>query len=236
MVRVIAASVLFVGLVLGALIYFDARDQVLALFAWLEAQGAWGPVLFVLIMMLAVVFLVPGFVLTTGAGFMFGVVAGSAYVVIGTTLGATIAYLVARYCFGEVAARFVLRRAKLRLIADEVTPQGWKIVLLTRLVPFFPFRLSNYVFGLARFPPLGFVGGTFVGIIPFSVHNAYLGSIAADIATLGTRNGDRTPLEWGLYLAGLVATVTVVVYLNRLARRALSKYTDEGDRGEKSVS
>lgn len=236
MVRVIAASVLFVGLVLGALIYFDAREEVFELFAWLEAQGAWGPVLFVLIKMLAVVFLLPGFVLTTGAGFMFGVVAGSAYVVIGTTLGATIAYLVARYCFGEVAARFVLRRAKLRLIADELTPQGWKIVLLTRLVPFFPFKLSNYVFGLARFPPLGFVGGTFVGIIPLSIHSAYLGSIAADVATLGTRNGDRTPLEWGLYLAGLVATVTVVVYLNRLARRALSKYTDEGDRGENSVS
>ncbi len=236
MVRVIAASVLFVALVLGALIYFDARDEVFGLFAWLEAQGAWGPILFILIMMLAVVFLIPGLVLTTGAGFMFGVVAGSAYVVIGTTLGATIAYLIARYCFGEAATRFVLRHAKLRLIADEVTPQGWKIVLLTRLVPFFPFKLSNYAFGLARFPLLGFVGGTFVGIIPFSVHNAYLGSIAADIATLGTRDGDRTPLEWGLYLAGLVATVAVVVYLNRLARRALSKYTDEGDRGENSVS
>ncbi len=232
MVRVIPASVLFVGLVLGALIYFDAQDQVLELFAWLEAQGAWGPVLFILIMMLAVVFVLPGLVLTTGAGFMFGVVAGSAYVVIGTTLGATIAFLVARYCFGEAAARFVLRRAKLNLIADELTPQGWKIVLLTRLVPFFPFKLSNYVFGLARFSLPGFVGGTFAGIIPFSIHNAYLGSIAADVAMLGARNGDRTPLEWGLYLAGLVATVTVVVYLNRLARRALSKYTGEDGKGK----
>jgi len=67
--------------------------------------------------------------------------------------------------------------------------------MLSRLVPFFPFKLSNYFFGLTRFSLRGLVFGTLVGIIPFSVHNVYLGAIAADLATLGTRTAHRTPLE-----------------------------------------
>lgn len=228
MARVIAISVLFVALVLAVLVYFDAQHEVLALLTWLEAQGAWGPLLFILVMMLVVVLLLPGIMFTTGAGFAFGVVEGSAYVVIGTTLGAAVSFLLARHCFGEWAARFVLRHAKLKVVSDELTPEGWKIVLLSRLVPFFPFKLSNYVFGLTRFSLRGFIGGTFVGIIPFSVHNAYLGSLAADIATLGLRDAERTPAQWALYAGGLVAAAVIVLYLNRVARRALARYEEEG--------
>jgi hypothetical protein len=60
------------------------------------------------------------------------------------------------------------------------------------------------------------------------VHNVYLGSIVADLSTLGARDLGRSPLEWTLYGAGFVATVVGVVYLNHLARRALARYTDTG--------
>lgn len=230
--RGIAVSVLFVAVILALLIYFDTHQQVLRLLEWLDAQGAWAPLLFILVMALVVVLLLPGVMFTTGAGFVFGVVEGTLYVVLGTTLGAALAFLIARYLFGARAARFILARARLKLVSEELTPQGWKIVLLTRLVPFFPFKLSNYFFGLTRFSLRGFVSGTFVGIIPFSLHNAYLGSIAADIATLGTRSADRTPLQWALYGAGLLATIVAVIYLSRLAHRALAKYTEHVEQGD----
>jgi uncharacterized membrane protein YdjX (TVP38/TMEM64 family) len=144
-----------------------------------------------------------------------------------------LAFLIARHLFGERASRFVLRHARLQRVSEDLAPQGWKIVMLTRLVPFFPFKLSNYFFGLTPFSLRGFTGGTLLGIVPFSLHNVYLGSIAADIATLGTRNTDRTALEWGLYGAGFLVAVGVVIYLSRLARRALAGYTEEdGDREE----
>lgn len=226
-----AVSILFVAAVLGVLIHFDADEQVLQFLQWLDAQGAWGPLLFILVMALVVVLVLPGVFFTTGAGFVFGVVEGTVYVVLGTTLGAALAFLIARHLFGTRATRFVLAHARLKLVSEEFTPQGWKIVLLTRLVPFFPFKLSNYFFGLTRFSLRGFVAGTCVGIIPLSLHNVYLGSIAADIATLGARSADRTPLQWALYGAGLLATVALLIYLNRLARRALAKYTaaEEGN-------
>jgi uncharacterized membrane protein YdjX (TVP38/TMEM64 family) len=224
-------SVLFVTAILGALLLFGVDEQVLRLLTWLDAQGPWASLLFMLIIAAVVVLLLPGALFTIGAGFVFGVVEGTVYVVFGTTLGAMIAFLIARHLFGERATRFVLRHNKLKLVSEELAPQGWKVVMLTRLVPFFPFKLSNYFFGLMPFSLRGFTGGTFLGIIPFSVHNVYLGSIAADIATLGTRNTDRTPLEWGLYGVGFLVAVGVVIYLSRLARRALTRYAEEGGEG-----
>lgn len=222
-------STTFVAVMLAALIYFDTQEDILRLLKWADSQGRIGALLFVLIMTLVVILLLPGVIFTTGAGFVFGVVEGSICVVLGTTLGATIAFLLARHCFGHRAAAFVQRHETLKVVGDEFVSEGWKIVLLTRLVPFFPFKVSNYIFGLTRVSLRGFVGGTFVGEIPLSVHNVYLGSIAADLATLGQRNTERTSLEWMLYGVGFVAIILIVVYLNTLARRALSKYVDPCD-------
>lgn len=232
MIGVIAVSILFVALAIAILIGVDAHEEVLRLLDWLDAQGIQGPLLFILIMVLVVVLLLPGVLFTTGAGFVFGVVEGTVCVVVGTTLGAMLAFLIARYLFGERASQFVVHHARLRLISDELTPHGWKIVLLTRLVPFFPFKLSNYFFGLTNFTLRGFAGGTFIGIIPLSLHNVWLGSIAADISLEAVRSAGRSPVEWGLYGAGFLAIVGLIIYLNHLARRALAGYTEKGAEGE----
>lgn len=224
----IAASILFVAAILGVLVYFGAHEQILRLLKWFDAQGAWVSLLFVLIMAAVVVLVLPGVLFTTGAGFVFGIVEGSIYVVTGTTLGAVLAFLIARYLFGQRARQFILARSKLRVVSEELTPHGWKIVLLTRLIPFFPSKISNYFFGLTPFSLRGYAAGSLLGFIPFSVHNVYLGSIVADLSTLGARDLGRTPLEWGLYGAGFIATVGTVIYLNRLARRALARYRDTG--------
>ena len=224
----IAASMVFVAALVAALIHFDAHEQVLRLLGWFDAQGAWAPLLFILLMAAVVVLLVPGILFTTGAGFVFGVVEGSLYVVTGTTLGAALAFLIARHLFGPRAREFVMARARLRLVSAELTPHGWKIVLLTRLIPFFPSKIANYFFGLTPFAFRGYLGGSLLGFIPFSINSVYLGSIAADITTLADRGLDRSALEWTVYGAGFVASVIAVIYLNRLARRALARYEETG--------
>lgn len=218
-------SVLFVTAVLAILVYFGVHEKVLDLLQWFKQQGAWAPILFILIMAVVVVFLLPGALFTIGAGFVFGVIEGSVYVVVGTTLGATISFLIARYCFGKKARDFVMARAKLKLVNDALTPNGWKIVLLTRLIPFFPGKISNYFFGLTQFSLKGFIFGSILGFIPFTVHNVYLGSLIADISTFEFGSRERSVWEWALYAGGLVAAIAVIVYLNRLASRALAKYT-----------
>ena len=118
-------SVIFVTAVLTILVYFDVHEYVLQLLEWFKQQGPWAAVLFMLIMAAVVVLLLPGALFTLGAGFVFGVIPGSVYVVLGTTAGAGVAFLLARYCFGQRAREFVLARAKLRLVSDVLTPNGW---------------------------------------------------------------------------------------------------------------
>lgn len=222
-----AGSVVFVGVVLGLLVYFGVHTEVLKLLEWFKQQGAWAPLLFMLIMAAVVVLLLPGALFTIGAGFVFGVVQGSVYVVLGTTLGATIAFLLARYTFGQRARQFIMDRAKLQLVNEELSKNDWKIVLLTRLIPFFPSKISNYFFGLTQFSLRGYIAGSLLGFVPFTVHNVYLGSLVADITAFEFGEQQRSGWEWALYLGGFVAAVAAVIYLNRLANRALAKYTEQ---------
>ncbi|PLW82543.1 alkaline phosphatase [Kineobactrum sediminis] len=224
---VIVASVVFVTILLGILLYFGVHEWLLEVLAWVEAQGAWAAVLFVLIMAAAVVLTLPGIFLTTGAGFVFGVVQGSLLVVVGTTLGAAIAFLIARHLLGSRATRFILEHEQLRLINAEMARHGWKVVLLTRMIPFFPSKVANYFYGLTTFRFRGYLLGSFLGFIPFSVHNVYLGSIVGDLAAITERDLGRTPVEWTLYGLGFVVTIIAVIYFNRLARRALAGYAEE---------
>jgi uncharacterized membrane protein YdjX (TVP38/TMEM64 family) len=220
----IGGSLLFVGLLLGVLYYFGVHQQLLLLLEWMDAQGPLAALLFIVLMAVVVVLLLPGIFVTVGAGFVFGVVEGTLYIVIGTVIGAALAFLIARYMFGARAARFILQRSSLQMVNEEMTRHDFKVVMLTRLIPFFPGKLSNYFFGLTSFSFRGFVLGSLVGFIPFSLHNAYVGSLAADLASVGEGVG-RSPLQWAFYGLGFVATVVAVVWFNKLARRALASYT-----------
>lgn len=217
LLKSIAASTAFVAALIGVLLYFDAQTYVLRLFEWLETIGFWAAPVFIFIDMLVVVFLLPGIIFTFGAGFLFGVLKGSLYVIIGTTLGATLAFSAARHLFGERTAKYILRNPRLHLIHQKLSIKAWKIILLTRFLPFFPFKLSNYFFGLTQFSLRDFLLGTFFGIMPITITNVYLGSLAANLAALGSRPAPN----WGIYGLGFCATVAVTLYFAHVAGKVL---------------
>lgn len=220
----IAISTAAVVVILALLVHLNVHPYVLELFAWLDSIGMWGPLLFMLIYILIVVFVLPGILFTLGAGFLFGVVKGSIYIVLANTLGATIAFLIARHFLWTKASRYLLRQPKLKVLNDELMPKGWKIVLITRMVPFFPFKLSNYFFGLTRISLRGFVIGHMIGCWPLTINIVYIGSMAADLATLGTPEAAvRSPLEWAVYGAGFVLAALTGIYLARRASQVLDK-------------
>lgn len=221
------ASIAIVAVAVGLLVLFGVHHHVLDLLRWLDGRGWQALLLFVLIMALVMMMLVPGVLFTTGAGFVFGVVQGSIAVVIGSTLGAVAAFLMARHLLGPRAQAWLQGRATFDAFGQELGAEGWKIVALTRMVPLFPFKISNYLFGLTPITLRAFTMGTFVGVIPWSVHNVYLGAIAADLSGLGL-DAERGPAEWALYIAGFLATVATLFYVNRMARRALARSQAHG--------
>src|SRR5213594_945568 len=207
-----------VALVL-AVKYFHVQDLLKAALDWIGKLGAWGPVIFIGIYVVAAVLFIPGSVLTLGAGALFGVVLGSVCVSIGATLGATAAFLVGRYLARDAIARKIEKNEKFAAIDRAVADEGWKIVFLTRLSPVFPFTLLNYAFGLTRVKLRHYVLASWLGMIPGTVMYVYLGSLV----NIGAGHRQRTTGGWVLYGVGLLATVTVTVFVTRLARKALAK-------------
>ncbi len=208
-------------LMLGALHFFDLQRYALGLLNWLDGLGSGAAFVFIAIIAAVIVLLLPSVLFTVGAGFVFGVVKGTAYVVLGTTLGATCAFLISRYLFSEKMVRFLMSHVTLRAASQSMIHDGLRIVFFTRLIPLFPFKISNYFFGLTPVRFKDFTLGTLVGIIPFSLHNAYLGSIAADLVSLGTHESERTPMEWAAYGVGLVLVIIAVSGLARIAQKTL---------------
>ena len=190
--------------------------------SWIQNLGAIGAIAFIALYVFAAVLFVPGTILTLGAGAVFGVVLGSIYVFVGATLGAIAAFLVGRYVARDWVARRIEGNAKFKAIDQAVAKEGLKVVILTRLSPVFPFTLLNYAFGVTQVALKDYAIGC-VGMIPGIVMYVYVGSIAGNLATLGTTplSQEAQLVQWGLRITGLIATVVVTVYITRIARKTL---------------
>jgi uncharacterized membrane protein YdjX (TVP38/TMEM64 family) len=225
----LALPVVLVIAGIAVLFQLDLDKQALRFLEWLELRGAWAPLLFVLVDTLVVVLVLPGVLLTLGAGFMFGFLSGGIYVVIATTLGGTIAFLIARrFLTTTKIARYCLYHPRFQTIINSSQRRGWGVVFFTRLIPFFPFKLSNYFFGLAGVSLRDFCGGTFLGVMPITFFNVYLGSLAADLTMLRSQRLERTPAQWFFYGLGFLIILALLIYCTRLARRMLEVYVSGG--------
>ena len=165
----------------------------------------------------------PASILTLGAGIVFGVIQGSIFVFVGATIGASLAFLVGRYGARGWVEKRIEENPKFKAIDQAVAEEGIKIVLLTRLSPIFPFNLLNYAYGLTKVTFRDYVIGT-LGILPGTIMYVYVGSLAKDLATLGSEEV-TTPseIQWAIRIIGFVATVAVTLYVTKIARKALAE-------------
>lgn len=222
------ARALLVVAALAALVALGrvAGGALPAFAAWVDSLGVWGPLVFVAGYALAVVAFVPGSVLTVAAGAVFGLVEGTVYVIVGATLGATLAFWVARYAARGTVQRWVAANPRVAAIDRAVEAQGLKIVVLLRLSPVVPFNLLNYALGLTRVRTAHYVLAC-AAMLPGTLLYVYSGKLAGDVAAAAARGGAAAP-DWSRYallLVGFAATVVVTIVLTRIARRALREET-----------
>jgi uncharacterized membrane protein YdjX (TVP38/TMEM64 family) len=217
-------ALLALALAIGAaLLFLPWQEELRRFLDGIKELGPWGPVLLGLVYIPATVFCVPGSLLTLGAGFAFGVVVGTIAISLGSTAGAAAAFLVGRFLARDWVEQKVAGHPKFRALDQAVAAQGFKIVLLTRLSPLFPFNVLNYAFGLTNVRFRDYVLASWIGMLPGTVMYVYLGSVAESVASLFAGRSEKTPEEWALYGVGLAATVAVTVYVTIIARRALAK-------------
>ena len=174
-VRILLLLVLAAAIAVG-LAYREHLD-VTALEAWVAGTGAAAPLLFIGLYALATVLFLPGSVLTLAGGAVFGPVWGTLYNLTGATLGAVLAFVIARY----LASNWVQTRVeasaggRVERLVKGVEAEGWRFVAFTRLVPLFPFNLLNYALGLTRIPLLHYTVATYVFMLPGALAYTYLG-------------------------------------------------------------
>jgi uncharacterized membrane protein YdjX (TVP38/TMEM64 family) len=125
---------------------------------------------------------------------------------------------------GWVAAKLE-GNPKFKAIDQAVAREGWKIVGLARLSPLFPFNLLNYAFGLTEIALKDYFFATWAGMIPGIVMYVYIGTLAGDVARIGTQPAQRTAAQWTLEVVGFIASVAVALYITYVAGKALREKT-----------
>ncbi len=190
---------------------------------WVAAQGIWAPVLFVIIYAAAAVAFVPGSLLTVAAGAIFGVVKGTILVSLGSTLAAAIGFLLGRFALRGWVERKLAHKPAFKSIDQALGVEGWKMVLLLRLSPVFPFTVLNYALGLTRIGFWPAVLASWLGMLPGTILFIYLGSIAR-VAT-----GETTTAQEVFYGISLLATLIVTIWITRIAKRAIAGKLDTAE-------
>ncbi len=226
--RVLLLAVIVVGLAVG-LAFLPVEEYLTRVLEWARGLGPWGPVIVGALYVPACVLMLPGMIISLGAGFLFGVVAGTIAVSLGSTLGACAAFLVGRTVAREWVSRKVRDNARFAAVSDAVTREGFKIVVLTRLSPVFPFNLLNYAYGLTEVPFWKYALASWLGMLPGTVLYVYVGSTIGSLAELAAGDVEGGTAETVLKWVGLAVTVIVTVLITRIARQALKEVSPHAE-------
>ncbi len=197
-------------------------DYLIAALEWVESLGVWAPLFVAAFYVVACVLLLPGGVLTLVAGFMFGMVVGTITVSIGSTLGVCAAFWVGRTLARGWVERKVGARPKFAAIDEAVGREGFKIVMLTRLNPIFPFNLQNYAYGLTKVRFWQYALASWIGMLPGTIVYIYIGSAARSLTAAATGEVGG-PLKQVFLWGGLALTIVAVGFIGRLARKAIQQ-------------
>jgi uncharacterized membrane protein YdjX (TVP38/TMEM64 family) len=190
---------------------------------WVGQMGTVGILVFIVVYALATVLLAPGSILTIGAGFAFGLWKGFLAAWTGAILGASFAFLVARFVARDKIESIAKRNEKFRKIDNAIGKQGAKLIFLLRLSPVIPFNLSNYFYGLTAVKFWLYVLASWIGMMPGTFLYVYIGA-ASKAAVAAATGGEAVKHGWQYWTflgVGFVATIVVTIWVTKIARDAL---------------
>ena len=148
----------------------DAIDR------WLTASGALAPIVYMVIMALAVVVSpIPSLPLDIAAGVFLGPFLGTLYSAVGALAGAVASFLMARILGRDLVEKILMGHVNFCTVcSDRILT---KIVFLSRLLPMISFDVVNYGAGLTKMYLSRFSIATFLGMLPLTFVYNYFGSV-----------------------------------------------------------
>ena len=125
--------------------------------------------------------LFPGPLLAGASGLLFGTALGTPVSIAAATLGAVLAFCIARF-FAHDAVQ-TLTPERVRPVQDWIERRGFWAVLYARIAPGVPYSLVNYVAGLTRVSLPAFAGATAIGCAPRAFAYTALGGSLDDLTS-----------------------------------------------------
>ena len=186
------------------------KERVERLDGMFQSLGAWAPAVFILIWVFACVLLLPGLPISLVGGLVFGAVWGSVWTTVGANMGAAAAFLIGRYAARGMVEGWIENNRALQKIDEGVKQQGWRMLMITRLVPLFPFNVQNYVYGLTNIPFRTYVLVSLPTMIPATIAYNFASGSAREVILSG---GQPEALKKTVLYVAVAAVFFVLVSL-----------------------
>jgi uncharacterized membrane protein YdjX (TVP38/TMEM64 family) len=149
--------------------------------SWVDGYGAAGPLVFILVSASLTVVLFPGPVLAAASGLLFGTALGTPVSICAATLGATLAFCLARWWAHDAVV--ALAGPRLEALRGWIGRRGFLTVLYARIAPGVPYTLVNYAAGLTPIALRSFVAATAIGVAPRAFAYTALGGSLDDLGS-----------------------------------------------------
>ena len=188
-----------------------SRDKIPKLKAEISSFGVFAPLVYIGFYVLATILFLPGLPITMLSGLVFGPFWGVVYASIGSAIGISCAFLIARYVARGMVERWVDHNAHFQRIDEGVRRQGWRMLMITRLLPIFPFNLQNYVYGLTKIKFVTFLFVSWSCMLPGTAAYVQLGAAV----NVGEGNIKKTLF----YLAGAALCIVLVSLIPSIIRK-----------------
>ncbi len=143
--------------------------------------GWWGPVVYIVMYSIRPLLLFPAIVLTLAGGLAFGPWWGTFYVVVGGVMGASLCFVIARLLGSKKLQKYMGKYSQLQLFENQLEVNGFRTMLIMRLVPIFPYDPVSYLAGLSKIRFQDFVLATTIGMIPGAFAYNVLGYSLLDV-------------------------------------------------------
>ena len=222
----LAAAILIAGSLI--FIYRDRLSWITALLSrgsiqeiviLIQSWGAAAPLISILLMVVQAVLLpFPSFLITGANGAVFGLFWGTVISWVGAMLGGWLTFILARW-LGEAFVRRMVKHENLWTKVDQIsTRYGFRVILISRLLPFVSFDFISYASGLSGIRQMPFLIATGIGMLPGTIAYVILGNQLSQFNTLS------------YILSGvIILAVVITAILSRIKKR---RQTGQGIQNE----
>ena len=236
MVRIRRAIVLQLSALLivgGALFVLSRRFPLVDVLADVQQHvmrwGVWSAICYPLLYACCNVLLLPGGVLSVGAGFFFGLWWGFAIALLGNVGGAAISFFISRSIGRQWLRRKFSRNRAFVALEPAIDKEGWKIILLSQLHPLFPTSLLNYLYGLTQIRFKTCMLWVAVGQAPGLFLYSYLGTLGQLGLNLARGRSHPRVVEYWIWLGGFVTAAIILIILGRIALKLIKRAQEEAN-------